>query len=298
MHKDGLQLLNLMFRPGETVCISPNQFGYYSIPLEEISTGEITLIPTPESAIKRNIKWEESFERCDTNKLLLVALNPIYGFRNDANCIAFRNFLVEMDFGSNEEQLKYIKSIGLPYSAITFSGNKSLHVLVSLDTDIPNEKIYRKWAEWALAIANMADPNTKNPSRSIRIPGALREPGKLQALVEYKGPTKISDFHRWLQSHPEAEPKEREKHPISDSEAIFEKMPEWIGQALLNGLDPSKGRNKQWFSIACEFALAGFPEDVTMDILAGFFAPERDFKEREWKTAIISGFKHIYGSRK
>lgn len=282
MHESGKKLLQLMFRPGETVCVSHNKYGYHSIPLENALNGPVTLVPPSEKH-----KWEHP----KTDELTLVALNPITGFRKDEFCTAFRSFLIEMDYGPLAEQLAYAKKIELPYSAVIFSGNKSLHFLITLDEDLENETIYRRLSEWILGVATAADQKTKNPSRSIRIPGAEREPGKFQQIVEFKGATKVADLIAWLSKHPDAKPKQpekREKTGVHD----FDKLKPWVVERLTKGLDPTKGRNQQWFSIACEFALAGFSEDGTFDILQDFFLEDRDFKEREWRTAIRSGFKH------
>ena len=293
MDETGKKLLNLMFRPGETICVSHNPYGYHSIPLENAKEGPVVLVPTQESLERRNITLEQGIEKLEPIQLTMCALNPIKGYREDCNCTAFRNFLVEIDFGPLSEQKAYIDRIGMPYSAIVFSGNKSLHYLISLDSDLPSENIYRVFSEWILNIVTLADQNTKNPSRSIRIPGAWREPSKKQRMVELRGPVKIADLVAWLNQHPEAKPKQKEKRQVSDKHD-FSKLKPWVVERLINGLDASKGRNKQWFSIACEFALAGYSEDDTLDILSDFFSPDRDFKEREWRTAIRSGFKYIY----
>lgn len=298
MHEDGIKLFNLMFTPGERVCVSHNKYGYHSIPLEEVLTKpQVTLVPTVNSCTERGIEWKpENFDKSPTDKLTLVALNPIKSWREDVNCTAYRNFLVEMDYGPIEEQLDYIKTIGMPYSAAIFSGNKSLHFLISLDTDLPSENVYRHFSEWILNIATAADPNTKNPSRSIRIPGAYREPGKQQTLREYMGKTNLQDLVAWLSKKPECKPKIQEKR-VPSGQWDFSKLKSWVPKRLANGLRTDQGRNKQWFTIACEFALSGYSEDDTMDMLADYFTPDRDFKEREWKTAIRSAFKYIY-SRK
>lgn len=298
-----------MFKPGETACVSPNKYGYHSIPLENILTKpEVTLVPTPDSVEKRNearatrgydpLTWEQCFEQCPTDNLLLVALNPIKGFREDLNATAHRSFLIEMDYGPIDEQIAYIKRIGMPYSALVFSGSKSIHALITLDTDLPGYEVYYHLAEWILGVATMADQMTKNPSRSIRIPGAEREPGKFQALVEYVGPVKLTDLTEWLKKHPDAKPvPPKAKQGISDSPIDLSLLKPWVAHRLVNGLSPTKSRNGQWFAIACEFALSGFDEDDTIDMLLTYFKPERDFKEREWRTAINSGFKYIYGRR-
>lgn len=293
MDKTGQDLLNLMFRPGENVCVSHNKYGYHSIPLEKALGGTVKMVsPNPDREI----------EEIDSSRLTLVALNPITGWREDANCVAYRNFLIEMDYGPLAEQKAYAEAIGLPYSAIVFSGNKSLHFLISLDTDLPNESVWRTMAEWTLAIATAADQNTKNPSRQIRIPGAFREPGKKQLMVENRGPTKLADFSAWLAKHPNAKPRPPEKREISGT-ADFSKLKPWVQRQMAQlklgtgSVGSKHGRNKEWFAIACEFAIAGFSEDDTMEILSEYFNPDRDFKEREWKTSIKSAFKYIYARK-
>lgn len=304
MHKTGQDLLKLMFRPGETVCVSPNKYGYHSIPLENVMEGDVTLVPTPDSVVKRNEKrqergysllaYEECFETCPSDNLTLVALNPIKGFREDLKATAYRSFLVELDYGPLKTQVDYIKQIGLPYSALVFSGNKSIHCLITLDTDLPSYEVYYTFAEWILNVATMADPNTKNPSRSIRIPGAEREPGKKQLIVEMKGPVKLTDLSAWLALHPESKPQVAEKRQVSDTPIDLERLKPWVAHRLVYGLDPTKGRNKQWFSIGCEFALAGYSEDDTLNLLYSYFTPDRDFRKGEFETSIKSAFKYIY----
>lgn len=283
MHETAKQLFSLMFKPGETVCVSHNKFGYHSIPLKNAINGPITLVPPTDKSEWQYPKPEE---------LTLLALNPIKGFRQDLNCTAFRSFLVEMDYGPLPEQLAYVKKLGMPYSAVIFSGNKSLHFLTTLDTDLPSEDVYRIFSEWILNIMTLADQNTKNPSRSIRIPGAYREPGKKQILVESHGLVKINDLVSWLNKHPEAKPKEKQERIISE-DADFSKVKGWVCKALKDGIMPPN-RNKQWFSVGVEFALSGFNEEYTIEVLRPYFSPDRDFKEREWKTTIRSAFKWTY----
>lgn len=288
MHDSGKQLLELMFKEGETICVSPNQFAYLSVPLRYAMNGKLTLVPNEDN---------KPFCYPDSNELLLVALNPIKGNREDLNCTAYRNFLIEIDTGSLQEQMAYIEKLRMPFSAAIFSGNKSLHFLIALKDSLPSEKVYRHFAEWILNIVTLADQNTKNPSRSIRIPGAFREPGKQQQL--YAGDVKFIELNTlvdWLKLHPNAKPKEREKRIISDK-PDFKGIKRWVLKSLYEGVKPPN-RNKQWFTIAVEFALTGYEEDYTINLLSQYFSPENDFKEREWETAIRSGFKYAYERKK
>jgi hypothetical protein len=271
-----------MFKENEEICVSNSKFGFHSMTIEQATSSAVLLV-SPNSNVPNAY--------VDSSELVLVALNPIHGFREDENVTAYRNFLIEIDDFDIKEQLKYIKTMGFPYSAIIFSGSKSLHILVSLDMDLPNEEKYRLFSEWLLRSVPFADQKTKNPSRSIRIPGGFRD-GKLkQRLVEYKGLVKIQDFLDWLKKNPEARPIRKEKKIRKPGDDSLQDLPEWVNIKLLEGLDPKKGRNQQWYGIAYEFRLCNYSLDDTIEKLEKYFEPDRDFKEKEWLTTIKSAFK-------
>lgn len=285
MTENGIKILRLMFREGETVCVSPNKYGYHSIPLENAFKESVTLVsPDPSRPI----------DTVHGDLLTLVALNPIQGFRMDQNCYRYRNFLVEIDTGELKSQVEYVKNIGLPYSAMIFSGNKSIHTLISLDQDIPSEKLYRLFSEWILNVATMADHKTKNPSRSIRIPGGIRDGDvkKTQRLIEFRGPVLANDLLKYLNRFEHVRPQYRERR-VPASQPDFNQLDQWVVDQLTSGIDFSKGRNNAWFSIACSFCLAGYSEEETIANLTRFFQEEPRFREKEWLTSIRSAFKHI-----
>ena len=87
MTKISSDFLGLLFNPGETICVSPNKFGYHSVPLTSIDQGIHLISP-------REDKAPITIAEKDIN---LVAINPINGFRRDANVTSFRSFLVEVD---------------------------------------------------------------------------------------------------------------------------------------------------------------------------------------------------------
>ena len=284
VHDSGKILFDLMFKPGERICCSIDKFGYHSIPLENAFLETVTLVSPNINVPIRTVK---------SNDLTLIALNPMkHGFRVDDNCSAYRNFLVEMDCAPLPEQLAYIKKMGMPYSAVVFSGNKSLHFLISLDTDLPSEKVYRIFSEWILSIITLADQATKNPSRSIRIPGAMRDTGKLQELTEYVGPIKIADLINWLKLHPDAKPQEKQERKVL-KEPNYDRVKGWAKELLYFGISPPN-RNRKWFSVAVEFALSGYEEEYTIDVLKEYFEPDKDFKEKEWEITVRSAFKWAY----
>lgn len=301
MDKTGEILLKLMFREGEQICVSPNKYGYHSVEIPHALQSEVPLLSTKfrdgialEDGTVKMPSVEESMRTVPGDELQLVSLNPIKGWREDQNCTAYRNFLVECDYGTTQQQLTYIRDQHkMPYSAAIFSGGKSVHFLISLSADLPTEESWRAISEWILGIVTLADPMCKNPSRSIRIPGAKRD-DKRQQLLEYRGPVTLSDLHAWLALTPTAAPKPKEKFEPSGIPNDLSRLSKWVKRALATGLDPKKGRNQQWFAIACDFAIAGFSEEDCIIALKAYFRPDRDFKEREFLTSVRSAFKHVY----
>lgn len=284
MSEDFIKLIKLMFDDDDTIAVSDSQFAYHAVPISSVLSGEVTLVSPNSNVPIRKVK---------STKLILLALNPIKGFRRDAGVYKFKNFLLELDVGSQNEQLNYMKTLGIPYSAAIFSGSKSIHFLISLGSLIPNEKSYLIIYEWMLNVGSLFDQNCKNASRSIRICGALRpETGKEQELIEFKGQVHINDLAAWLNKHPEGRPKEKQINTISET-PDFNKIKDWAIMALKRGIVPPN-RNKQWFAVAVEFALAGYSESDTLEKLRPYFSPDRDFKEREWKITVRSAFKWTY----
>jgi len=288
--KDLKALLDLLFLPDERCCPSTDKFSYHSIPVKELYTGQVTLVSPNNKVPIKTVKTEE---------LVLMAINPMkHGFRNDSNVSAFRTFLFELDVGSIQSQYLYFKNLAVPTSCSIFSGSKSVHTLTVLDQDI-DEKTYRLLYLWALSILTLADPNCKNPSRSVRICGAIRpETGKEQKLMELNGKVKLDDFMAWLNKYPHLRPKEREKTNNLTNEKDYDKLSPWLRKALReNDLDFSKGRNRMWYAAFYDFAKAGYSQDEAEAILENFFQEENDFKFKEWLTCSKSAYVHVLGNK-
>lgn len=281
MNDTSKKLLSLLFKENEEVCVSPNKFGYMSIPLTDLYLGSFVLSPQSEDQRPRT---------CSPEEIVLVAINPIKGARKDDNVTAFRTFMVELDVGSTKDQFEYIKSKNMPYSACVFSGGKSLHYAITLDQDLPSYKIWRFYAEWILRCVERADQQTKNPSRGIRMAGNLRD-GNLMNLVDYRGPVSLDALKAWLSNYEGLMPVEREKPVIITQEPDLQILPEWVKNELVTGIDTSKGRNNRWFAIAFECGLHGWDEDGTIDALGYFFQEETSFSRKEWVSAIRQGVK-------
>lgn len=281
MNPSGQKLLDILFEPEEQVCVSPDDYGWMSIPLSELYMGSFVLQPQTD-------KMQARF--CTQEDILLVAINPIVGARKDDNVTAYRTFMVELDEGDLGEQFQYVKQMGMPYSACVFSGGKSLHFAVTLSRSLPSYKIWRHYSEWILAIMSRADQQTKNPSRGIRMAGNYRN-GNEMRLIDCKKRIDLEDLTNWLSKYPGLEPKKQEKLVITDVSGDILMLPDWVQTELEFGIDRSKGRNNRWFAIGLQCGLLGWSEDDTISTLSRFFLEERDFGRREWETAVKSGVK-------
>ena len=284
---EGKQLIALLFNEGEQVCVSHDGYGYSSVSLDSLNYEVLELISPNQEIKDKTIK---------TDEIRLISLNPVNGFRRDENCTSYRSFLVECDDGPLPEQLKYVNEMKMPYSACVFSGGKSLHFAITLDKDFAGYEIYYYYATWILNVMSKADQNTKNPTRSIRMAGALRETGRKQHLVEMKCRISFDELNAWLSQYDGFKPtgffskkKEGERSEIPLSDRV---VPWWVTKELKEGLDISKGRNRRWFQIASEFGRVGYDEEETVDILDSYFQPEYNFKRPEWVTTVRSGVRN------
>jgi hypothetical protein len=279
LSKKTIDFLDLLFDPGESVCVSPNKYAYYSVTLDQFKSGQIQLI----NKSKNSYHYK-------SNAMELISINPISGWREDANVTKFRSFLVEIDDGSLSEQLSYIKDLKVPYSACVFSGSKSLHFAITLDTPFESLSTYKYVAEWILNIVKKADQNTKNPSRGIRIPGAIRSSTKKeQKLIELKSRITMDELNAWLSEYEEFKPK-----PIDEDVEMITDLgfvPLWVVKKLEDGIHNKGSRNSTWYIIAHRIAEAGLNEDEAVSVLSRYYEEQPDFTRREWEYVIRNTVK-------
>lgn len=273
----------LLFNANEKICVQDSKFATHAVPLEEVLSGKVTLIP----------KDPERFPKVvDSDKLVLVALNPAEGLRCDENIAKYRSFLIELDVGSILEQINTVRHLKMPFTAQVFSGNKSVHTVITLDEDLKNEAQYRLIAKWIFAIITTADDKCGNPSRCVRIPEVYREPGKKQRLIRLKERVSHKELFSWLNKWPHLAPKPKVKKIIPEGEGDYNKLSTWAKYQIKNGVKPTAGRNQHWYGLFYDFALAGYSQDEAISVLAPLFVEERDFTEREWLTIAKSAFKN------
>lgn len=123
------------------------------------------------------------------------------GRRADCNVSQIRNVFLEFDSGTIEEQINLVTR-SLPeefISAVTFSGSKSIHAVIALDSPISRE-------DHALVYDTLihkfptTDTTMRNPSRYTRLPGHIRaSTGREQSLLHLaKGRVDTAKFMAWI----------------------------------------------------------------------------------------------------
>lgn len=108
--------------------------------------------------------------------------------RSDSSVDCFRNFLIEIDKIPLVDQATYIEEIKMPWSAAVYSGGKSIHYIISLETPCKTEKEYRELASFLIDdVVTLADKSNKNPSRFTRTPDFIRpDTGRKQEILELR----------------------------------------------------------------------------------------------------------------
>lgn len=198
--------------------------------------------------------------------------------RADANVVSMRNFLLELDKGTLEEQ-RTLVTARLPVSAITYSGNKSLHFIVSLQEPLMDLHSYRVMAQRLLKAVPEADPTCKNPSRLSRLPFAVNpETGKTQTLL-YLG-ARLS-YNQLDEILPKLE--DRKFKTLTESEAREYVSPilVWASQKPEEVMAEHgiRGRNAFFHFLGCRMTDANFNMD----------------KRRKWVDNIYGALKDKFG---
>jgi hypothetical protein len=268
--------LETLFDRGEHACISADVYGTKSMAVFDTQFLSTLDQASATTTIKR-----------------LITINPLFvGYtRCDKHVAQYRSILVECDKGVCEKQLEIIRGAGMPYSTCVFSGNKSLHFVISLISTLPDRKsydhlvnrIYRALYQCGIEV----DQNCKNPSRSTRWPNAIRDNGQLQHLIEVNGRIENSQLEDWLirkGSGPEPI-KPRIKLELSVDKGH---LSGWTQNYIMFGSQLGR-RNSDLFKAACDYAAKGFTEaEAFVQLL-----PISDLPEPEVRRTISSAFRKV-----
>jgi hypothetical protein len=194
--------LDLLFRPNDRIflCGSLKEAGGYSHPTcaplsnLQIEPEHLQFCIQPLTYENKNNKGAKSI-------------------RASINISNYRNFLFESDIISVEDQLNNLEAIVnvLPIRAVTYSGGKSLHYIISVADELicgkpgsqaANDLYKAYWKGLANELeatisqltntsSKILDQSTKDPIKLSRLAGAFRN--KVEQSLVYTGPLMLSD---------------------------------------------------------------------------------------------------------
>lgn len=133
--------------------------------------------------------------------LELIGINPLAKRpRSTANVSEFRNLVFEFDGISLPEQAELIKSRGVPFSTLVFSGGKSLHATIALTECLGSVETYKQVHKLIRYVLWQSDPTSCNPDRLCRMAGAKRfdKGGVVQELIDCRERVEKTTLFRWL----------------------------------------------------------------------------------------------------
>lgn len=281
-----LDYYNTLFDHGEDICVAYNAKGR-----DVHSIDSVLALP-------------------DYENLQYICINPLNDRRLDENVTSLRNFLFENDSGlSKRQQAQLIKDSGIPYSALVWSGNKSIHIIVSMETPLTSRGFYDFVWRWIYNILcsyvpeeHKYDEKTKNPSRFSRAPGGTNvkfdkngneiHRGK-QDLIICKGRVPDAEMEAWLFKHRQFEPVIRQ-YELAKQSGDEMAHPDWLSgwtQFLLaNGIHEGK-RNDQFHAMAYDFGECGFDCEAAIAYVMNNALHLNDFPQSEIETTFRSAYK-------
>jgi hypothetical protein len=196
--------------------------------------------------------------------------------RADANVTKLRSFLLELDSLPICEQRPYMDSLKVPYSAVVFSGSKSLHFLLVLSSPVPTYEAYMDISRRLHRLVEKADHSSKNPSRLSRLPFRTRpDTGKEQELVYLGKRIELADLECILPARETraARPRSPEEKKILISPILRQAVadPETVMEKL-----NINGRNQMAYWMYCRFQELNLEHDKRQKYIDQFYANLRD----------------------
>jgi hypothetical protein len=169
-----------------------------------------------------------------------------------------RNFLVEFDradIAGAGAQMDYVRALGMPWSTAVWSGGKSTHFVISLETPISEEVEYKAIARRVTAYLK-SDTACVNPSRFTRLGGARRDNGNEQTILAIQGRVPNADFFTWLGKLPKQQAAVNYKTPVTGGK---KRMPSLATRGFIE-YGPLRGvaRTVQLFAAAADLADCGY----------------------------------------
>jgi len=238
--------------------------------------------------------------------------------RADLNVTEYRSFLFEMDGVSIDQQTEILNNCGIEFTSIVFSGKKSLHAILSLQTplNVPAhtnvglaryKSLWRKLAAKIDACARslghgsaVIDQACSNPSRFSRFPDYVRE-GVFQKIIYLGNRMSEKDFNTLLASCPNISDVREFKTPVNfvqvETEQQFWKCaPQWL-QDELKYVPWASSENcyKDLYRVTrAAIDFTGVDYDVFLEVLNKFTfdkLAEVGYPKNKWTVGVKHAFR-------
>lgn len=121
----------------------------------------------------------------------------VKGWCDPSNATSFDSFVIEFDNCCLiDEQLALLNKSGMPRTALIFSGNKSIHCLVTLAQPVTESRL-REFVSGVARVFPQADRAVLNDANGFfRFPVIHKD--CFQPLIEFNGSVKNKTFEDWL----------------------------------------------------------------------------------------------------
>lgn len=253
MQKTQLNFLNILFDAGEQICFTSSVYG-------------------------TNVAY--GWENFNAHNTSYFAINPLHTQRLDANVTCYRNILIEFDSISRSEQFKLLRAI--PYSTAVWSGNKSMHIIISLKQPLASREEYNALVKQIYSALPAADQSTKNPSRLSRLANARHANGKLQRIISLRSRLELKDVKEKLKITAPLQLKPQYENYTRLSLSKYTKYYLFFGAQ-------EGSRNNELFMAACDMFRCGFSQAEIIDKTASVCG----LSTSEQLSAIKSAYRTV-----
>lgn len=241
-----------------------------------------------DSAFQTHVQLKKVIETSlhDYKYSQFFCINPLRHSRKDSEVARYSNFLLEFDSGSIDEQKVILDASPIKFCSITYSGNKSLHAIVSIPEGVTAQQ-YAEIADRLLLMFPTADKSCKNPSRLSRTPAAIRSTNMaIQGC--YKLRRDFETYENLNRVLPQLPPYEA---PVQQS--LFKYVPKHLHPSTLVFLEygaAEGARNRTLFAASCDLFRIGYTMEYVMST-AGEAGLRSGLSRSEVKAAIQSAKK-------
>lgn len=168
---------------------------------------------TADNIIKELSKWRKQYDDLDAIGFAMgdydpdvgawVRFNPLDGQGiNDENVTDYRYALIESDAQEIEKQYAIYSELELPIKVLVHSGNKSLHAIVEINANSPQQ--YKERVNYIYEVCEKnglrLDKQNRNASRLSRLPGVERNGNKQFIVDKHIGKESYTEWEEWIEA--------------------------------------------------------------------------------------------------